>query len=88
MSGLGDRLAASWEQDVGSVVQVYKRKGKKEVRPKIATGAVRLSGRAWPLGFGHRLKERRPTLEAVARSLQFKSCLVRWNQTPDLGQEQ
>lgn len=32
-------MAASLEQDVGAAVQVCKRKGKKEVRPKIATRA-------------------------------------------------
>lgn len=40
----GQRLAASWEQDVGAAVQVCKKKGKKKVRPKIATRAVRLLG--------------------------------------------
>lgn len=43
--GTGQRLAVSWEQDVGAAVQVCKRKGNKKVRPKIATRAVRLSGR-------------------------------------------
>lgn len=43
--GTDQRLAASWEQDVGAAVQVCKRKGKKEVKHKIATGAARLPGR-------------------------------------------
>lgn len=49
---------------MGAVVQVCKRKGKKEVRPKITTGAVRLSRWVGALGLvHHRLKERRPTLQ-------------------------
>lgn len=48
--GTGQRLAASWERNVGAVVQVCKRKGKKEVRPKITTGAVRLSRWVGALG--------------------------------------
>lgn len=46
--GSGQKLAASLEQDVGAAVQVCKKKGKKEVRPKIATRTVRLSGSVWP----------------------------------------
>lgn len=60
------------------MVQVYKRKGKKEVRPKISTRAVRLSGWVGALGFSHRLSERRSTLAEVA-GLCFASFLVRWS---------